>query len=780
MRIQVICCCILLLFPMSSKFSAVSDLIARTRAAQDYETVEKKVKVADQLWLKNSADKAVLLYEELLADFPDTCKPFLPTIIMRLGYAYSHLGNYDDCLEILQKLDGLEYVPEHHRLAAQELKVTISHKANPGLKKTQVPLPDKINSTIYVNATAGPNGSGTKDDPTLTLNQAVNLARECRKAVERGVIEIVLAPGVYEHRETVQLNMEDDGLVIRSQDPANPAVLSGGIRLNNWKKVEDEQALSLLPESVRNKVLTCDLKDTGIDLDEGLVFGGFSSARAIGRHARFRTFPVPELFYKNQPQTMARWPNDSLIVLPINAPPVKADPRYSRWAQESDLWLYGYWYWDWADAYEKVAAIDKSGMISLVPPVNRYGFRRNLGCVLNALSEMDRPGEWYLDTEKMLIYFLPPQNYDPAQCVLSSFGTVLSAQNCPNLQIRDIKIENIRGDALTFMDCSALILDRIDIENCSGQGIVIHGGKNHLVHTCTIASMGRGGIDFRAGDWKNLDPCNSIIENCRISNLSRIDRTYTPALLLEGMGIKVRHNAFVDIPSSAIRVEACDALVELNYFHNCVYESGDQGAIDMWANPLYRGNIIRWNDFDRIINKTRTHYGAAAIRHDDWISGFMVSENIFRKGSEYGFGSIQFNQGTDNYVEGNVIIDWHKAFTGWSASGEDWKKKITSHSNSKRMLEETPWQSEKWRKKYPMVRDLLNGDDNHNYLVDNQSLGSGGWGSVKRAKMFANTWGDTTFHGENLISIKSFFVPWHPIPIDHIGPYKRLHELKLQ
>ena len=33
------------------------------------------------------------------------------------------------------------------------------------------------------------------------------------------------------------------------------------------------------------------------------------------------------------------------------------------------------------------------------------------------------------------------------------------------------------------------------------------------------------------------------------------------------------------------------------------------------------------------------------------------------------------------------------------------------------MLTETDWESEAWQKKYPMVRDLFNGNDNRNYLV---------------------------------------------------------------
>ena len=559
-------------------------------------------------------------------------------------------------------------------------------------------------------------------------------------------------------------------LVIRSQDPDRPAVLTGGVPLSKWMEVEDGALVDRLPESARGKALVCDLAAHGVEAMGALVFGGFSSARAEGDNHRFGTFPVPELFYDGEPQTMARWPNDRLTRLPINEAPKEELDRFRRWAKETDLWLHGYWSRDWADAYEKVEAIENNGTIRPEPPTNRYGFGRRQGCAVNALCELDHPGEWYLDVAENRVVYLPPEGFDPKQCVLSCYNTVINAKDCSHLQIRDLVVNFVRGDALIFLDCSHLLVKGLDIRDCSGLGLRIRGGKHQLVHSCRIESMGRGGIDLFAGDWRNLDPAYSVVENCHISNLSRIDRTYTPALLLEGMGLKVRHSVFIDIPSSAIRLEACDALIEMNYFRRCVYESGDQGSIDMWANPLYRGNIMRWNDFDSIINR-HAHLGAAAVRCDDYISGTMIAENVMRKGSPRGFGSVQFNQGTDNYVEGNIIVDWRAAFSGRSRAGSQWKARITGHPNSKRMLAETPWQSEAWRKKYPMVRDLMNGDDNRNYLVGNLRLGSGSWGGVSRALSLANRDGGGDVHGDTLDELKPHLVPWHPIPLDLIGPY---------
>jgi len=763
----------LLLFSIhfSPAVSAELTLLSATGNQWDKDTAEKKLRNADELWLKSSPEEAVDLYEELLDHLPVECEPFRSLIIMRLAQAHYTSGNQAECLRTLVLLQKLDYIPEHHALRAKELKAIISGKPHPGLQRTEIPVPGNPGTSIYVNAAAAQSGDGSINSPLKTLQDAIRLSRKVRMDNKGQLVEILLAPGTYLQKQTAMLSAKDGELLIRSIDPENPAVLSGGIVLQTWENITDSVTLMQLPRDVRNRVLVCDLSSNGIDSLGNLVFGGFSSSRIPDKFQDSRSFPIPELFYLGEAQTMARWPNDKLIQLPVDTLPEKPDSRYSKWAKESELWLYGYWNYEWADAYEKVASIEKSGRITLEPPTNRYGFDLKLGCAVNALCEVDQVGEWHLDPKKGLIHYLPPAEFDPRQSRLSVFGTALTAENCPGLQIRDLVIEYVRGDALMLRNCSELLLSKVEIRNCSGTGILVQNGKHHLIHSCTINSMGRGGIEIRSGDWQTLDPGFAVIENCRISRLSRIDHTYTPALVVAGMAPVVRHNSFINIPSSAIRLEACDALVELNYFYNCVYESGDQGAIDVFGNPLYRGNVIRWNDFDRIISKSGSELGTAAVRHDDFISGFMVTENIFRKGSTHGFGSVQFNRGTDNYIEGNIIIDWRKAFSGIAEWHMTWQEYLTN-SHFANYLEGVEWTSDEWQNKYPMLRDLYNGDDNHNYLVDNQRFGYGTWGHVDEAISFANREGSENFHGSTAGSIKSFVLPWHPIPIDYIGPYE--------
>ena len=738
-------------------------------------TLAEQIKKGDELWQKKGANFAIPAYEYALKNIKKRDSVYIPTIAMRITQAGVRAKDKQSVLNAIDTMEKLEYIPEHQKLRSKELKEILEGKDDPGLEKTPIPSEGTIRRVIYVNSKLKQDGDGSKESPCKTVAKAIKIAASEFKKKEKGAVKIALLPGNHLIQKSIIIDStlsgdKEQNLIIASADSNNPATVTGGIVLKNWEKVKNKKILNTLPDTSRDKVLVCKLNRYGVEKIKKLSFGGFSSKRAEGDHARFNTMPVFELFYKNKPQNMARWPNKHLTRLPINEVPKKYDSRFAKWAKEKELWLYGYWNNDWADAYEKVANIAENGKISLVLPVNRYGFGRRMGCVINALCELDSPGEWYLDTAKDLIYLYPPADFNPDQCILSAFQTPFTANNCNYLQIRDLNFDFIRGDALIFKNCSNLSIVNLNISKTSGCGIKIYGGKHHLIHSCAINSMGRGGIDLRVGDWTTLDNSYTVLENCRISNLSRIDRTYTPAVLAEGMGIKIRYNEFVHIPSSAIRIEACDTLVELNIFRKCVYESGDQGALDMWANPLYRGNVIRWNFFDSIINNA-AHLGAAAVRCDDFISGFMVSENIFSKGSNHGFGAFQNNQGGDNYVEGNLIIDWAKAFSGRTTQGKNWVKRIQRHKRSKRVLKSTQWQSKKWLEKYPMLKTLMTHTTNCDYMIDNIQLGKGEWGGISHAKTFLLKRGAEDFHLENLNEIKPQIRPWHPIPYTKIGNY---------
>ena len=147
------------------------------------------------------------------------------------------------------------------------------------------------------------------------------------------------------------------------------------------------------------------------------------------------------------------------------------------------------------------------------------------------------------------------------------------------------------------------------------------------------------------GDRKTLTPGHHYVETCTVSDISRLKRTYTPAVLLDGCGNRIAHNQFERMPSSALRIEGNDQVIELNLIRNVVQESDDQGGLDCFGNPLFRGLVIRWNHWQDITGGT--HCGAAGVRLDDMISGVAIYGNIFERCGAVLFGGVQVHGGKE-------------------------------------------------------------------------------------------------------------------------------------
>jgi hypothetical protein len=147
-----------------------------------------------------------------------------------------------------------------------------------------------------------------------------------------------------------------------------------------------------------------------------------------------------------------------------------------------------------------------------------------------------------------------------------------------------------------------------------------------------------------------------------------VDRTYTPAVQMEGVGNRIAHNLFHHTPCHAIRLEGNDHLIEFNEIHHALLETDDQGGLDMHYNPTYRGNIVRynyWHDMGQ-----GTPIGGAGVRLDDAICGVLLYGNVFYRCSSTLFGGVQIHGGKENIVDNNLFVDCRYAisFSQWGQS----------------------------------------------------------------------------------------------------------------
>ena len=540
------------------------------------------------------------------------------------------------------------------------------------------PEPDLI---LHVAPSGSDSGDGTATRPFATLERARDEIRSRRKdgALPKGGVEVRVHGGAYPVSQTFSLVEGDSGTetapVIFQAVPGERPVFCGGARLSGWRRLSDADGYPQLGSEVRTKVWVADLRACSLTNLIPLKLGGFASGNG------FRTHPAHELFFNGQAMTLARGPNEGFLRIKDVAVKdgtkgydrqgsktgkffVESD-RLRRWTSEPDLLLYGYWFWDWADSYERVEAIDaEQGLITLAKPWHTYGF--SIGApfyAVNALSELDQAGEWYLDRKGLKALLIPPSDPRAATVELSIFAApMLTMENVSWVEFRGLTWELGSADAIRVRGGARCLFAGCVVRHFAGNGAEIRGGQQHGLRSCDIYSMGRGGTLISGGNRKTLTPGGHFVENCDIYDLSRIDHTYTPAVILDGVSNRVAHCRLHDIRSSAMRVEGNDHLVEYNEIFNVVTESDDQGGVDMFGNPTYRGNVYRYNYFHHIGNWRATgeqpKCGQAGIRLDDAICGTRIYANVFERCSagQLGFGGVQIHGGKDNVVENNLFI----------------------------------------------------------------------------------------------------------------------------
>lgn len=595
---------------------------------------------------------------------------------------------------------------------------------------TETPASVPPGLTLHVAAGGNDNNPGTEEQPFASLEKARDTIRAQRVAgaLPAGGVVVNVHPGTYRVRQTFALTEQDAGTeaapVVYRAAAADRPCFTGSVVLQGFSPVMEPKVLDRLPKSANGKVLEANLAEAGVSQPLPLTRGGFASGRG------FQTHPEMELFVDGVAMSLAHWPNDGYArigeatgTLTLQGPGGHRgspegrfrfdDERLARWAGEAEGWLYGYWFWTWADSYEKIERIDLgSKEIFLAQPWTTYGYRQgNPFRAVNMLCELDTPGEWYLDRERGKVYLFPQKDIARARVEVSTLPVpFVRADGSSHVAFQGLLWECGAADGLVIEGGESVRLEGCSVRRMAGTGVKVNGGRRHVVKSCDIHSMGRGGIAMSGGNRKTLVPGEHLVENCHIYSLSRIDRTYTPAIWLDGVGNRIRHNQIHDIPSSAMRVEGNDHLVELNEVHHVVLESNDQGAVDMFGNPTYRGNIFRHNYFHHVGQHGAQEDGElqqrAGIRLDDAICGVLMQGNVFQRcgAPQTHFGGVQIHGGKENVVTSNVFVDCGAAvsFSAWGK--ERWVNTVANALDSSKI------DREPYLVRYPELAWLL---DNH-------------------------------------------------------------------
>ena len=597
---------------------------------------------------------------------------------------------------------------------------------------------DVFEADFYIAVTGSDENDGSASAPFATFTRAKQAVREMDKTGKTSVT-VAVRSGEYTADQIV-FDAADSGsreCPVIYKACGGEAVLNGGFHIpaDAFTKVTDEEILRRLTPQAREKVRVADLQALGLTKEQIGVIHVIGSFHLADRYDGDWIGPLHcELFVNDRRQTLARYPNGDEY-LETDRPVTFVggseadqtgifDPefrklrnpsgdlyqlnetlarRISAWETLEDVWMFGYWMYDWADSSTPIGSFDPEKRTLAPKFISQWGARKGAPYYFfNVLEELDTPGEWYLDRNSLKLY-LYPEKENLENVFLSVLrDSVLDIRGASYLRFDGFTVKGTRGDGVT-VEGDHVTFRNCTVKNVAGHAMVVRGSDNR-VDNCHISHVGKAGVLMDGGDREILTPGGSTVENCLIHSWSEIYKTYCPAVQLNGVGNTVRHNEMYDSPHEVIWYHGNDHVIENNHIHHACLLTKDGGAIYAGKEWSYYGSVVRGN----VIHDLGTPYfTASAIYMDDGMSGQTVCDNLMVNIPGI---AIQLGGGRDLTVKNNTIINCANSPISYDnrviegALHEGWFHYCSEPEGYMwQLLHKSAYKSEAWQKRYPQM-----------------------------------------------------------------------------
>lgn len=561
---------------------------------------------------------------------------------------------------------------------------------------------------IHVSVSGNDNsGKGTAAEPYQSFERAVNAVKDMQKQTNKK-IDVVFHEGTYRFKNTVELNNTNSGsekapVVYRAAEGENVVFTnSQEIDITKIQLVQDMDILQKLPVEARGKVGMIDLKEQGVTQ--------IAPYRYFSQYSADQSVAYTNVYLNGKEQPIAQWPNGRNIYsaydMTINygssgergvgGTIQLKDYRLSRWqtAENAVMDIWG------GNDY----AMDSNiGVASVDAPNKQVTFKtgtdQGLGTqkskrfkIKNLIEELDMPGEWYIDREKLILYYYPEQSLDGAVMeITSDGGNLFRITDLKNVQFKDITFSKIKGSVFWGHNrWENITIDNCKFDNIGSYGIwqfsaaqsVIgvgtqasqyreNGCINIKITNSSFTNIGRNPISIRqSGGRDKLENGNTLVENCYFSNVNTVSGSGA-SIYVEGVRDTVRNNT-IHNANYGINFLGIESEFYNNEIYNIQRYLSDAGGIYTGRNFMNRGNKI-YHNYVRDVSNTDPHMNTNYNRHvylDDADCGTSVYGNIFVGKAS---GSVAVNGGQDNHVYENVFVNTEKALlvNSWTMNAQE-------------------------------------------------------------------------------------------------------------
>lgn len=342
---------------------------------------------------------------------------------------------------------------------------------------------------------AEPNELGT-DGPFATLVRARNAVRELKKDHSKDIL-VWIRDGLYQIQETVLFSLEDSGhdelAITYAAYPGETPVFSSGKEIKDWEKVNT--TIPNLPAEAQGNVWVANVSDRFLTLydEEGLLPRAQSEAffPAADKNGRNR-LRFPEGKLKN-------WSN-------VTDVEIKVRPHHA--------WIVNMLPLDSVNEETGTATTSVDATYAM----NKLHFLKETKniWVENVLEELDKKGEWVLNTQEGKVY-LWPRNESPVVAP-TLFELIRVEGKIDKEGPTDIPVRNLHFKGLTFKHGERYTLkqddaglqhdwDMLDKDNAL---VRFRGTENCSIKKCHFLHSGSGAIRVDLHGMNNEISSNHI------------------------------------------------------------------------------------------------------------------------------------------------------------------------------------------------------------------------------------------------------------------------------
>ena len=561
-----------------------------------------------------------------------------------------------------------------------------------------------------------PNAEET-DGPFATLQRARDAVRELKKE-KKAPITVLIREGAYYLEESLIFEPQDSGTedqpITYAAYPGETPVLSGGRKIvGQWKPYRDGIMMCELPEVKAGKLDFTQLFVNGkrqirarypnYDPDEPRVQGkGYINVKDA--------LPL-EVLEKRIADLDLLHPPKARPIGCLFDPETFTDKEWAR-PQEAVIHIFPSTYW--GNLQWEIKEIDRENNILWF---GHGGFQIWLPCgirdnsrffIENVFEELDAPGEWYLDKQEGVLYYMPPEGVDLATAdvvapvvknLIEFKGTQYDPVCYINLSgFRIMHTASVffklyegpsRGDwtihrgGTVFFDGAV----RCAVENCffdavGGNAVFFNnynrynrvvGNKFTEIGESAVCLVGSRHLTY-GSVW--AFPADNLVSNNLIHNCGAFGKQVAGVYCANAKRTTISHNHIYNMPRAGICFNdgwGGGHIIEFNRIHDTVLETSDHGPFNSWGREWYwcpvqghgpashiAGNVkreahettvMRYNYFCEAPGRGVGHYGSWGIDLDDGSSNYHIYGNLC-----LGIG-VKCREGDYRTVENNIFIN---------------------------------------------------------------------------------------------------------------------------